>query len=50
LEDLALLIVKTHLPRHLVENQWLKRFGLHLCPNVKKIIFKRNFGGIGGKN
>jgi hypothetical protein len=33
-EDLVLLIVKKHLPMHLVESQWLKRFSLHLCPRV----------------
>jgi hypothetical protein len=34
LEDLSLLIVKNNLPMHLVENQWLKRFSLQLCPRV----------------
>jgi hypothetical protein len=34
LEDLTLLIFKNHLPMHLVESQWLKRFKLHLCPRV----------------
>jgi hypothetical protein len=34
LEDLALLIVKNHLPMHLVESQWLMKFILHLCPKV----------------
>jgi hypothetical protein len=34
LEDLILLIVRNHLPMHLVESQWLKRFSLHLCPKV----------------
>jgi hypothetical protein len=34
LEDLTLLIFKNHLPMHLVESQWLKRFNLHLCPRV----------------
>ena len=31
LEDLVLLIVKNHLPMHLIESQWLNRFSLHLC-------------------
>jgi len=34
LEDLALLIVKNHLPMYLVESQRLKRFSLHLCLKV----------------
>jgi hypothetical protein len=34
LEDLALLIVKNHLPMHLVESQWLVKFIFHLCPRV----------------
>jgi hypothetical protein len=34
LEGLVLLIVKNHLPMHLVESQWLKRFNLHLWPSV----------------
>jgi hypothetical protein len=28
LEDLALLIIKSHMPIHFVENPWLKRFTL----------------------
>ncbi len=31
MEDLGLLIIKNHLPMHLVENQWLNKFSLHLC-------------------
>jgi hypothetical protein len=34
LEDLALSIVKNHLPMHLVESQWFKIFNLHLGPRV----------------
>jgi hypothetical protein len=39
LEDLALLIVKNHLPMHLNESQWLVQFILHLCPKVV-LLFK----------
>ncbi len=34
MEELALLIVKNHLPMYFIEIQWLKRFSLHLCPKV----------------
>jgi hypothetical protein len=34
LEDLIIIIVRNHLPMHLVESQWLKRFNLHSCPKV----------------
>jgi hypothetical protein len=34
LEELALLIVKNHLPMYIVESQWLKRFNFHLCLKV----------------
>jgi hypothetical protein len=39
LEDLTFLIIKNHLPMHLVENQWLKKLNLHLCPRV--VLFCR---------
>jgi hypothetical protein len=34
LENLALLIVRNHLPMHLVESQRLKKICLHLSPRV----------------
>jgi hypothetical protein len=50
LENLAFLIVRNHLPMHLVESQWLKKNCLHLCPRVvlpfKKTIFKRFFAKV----
>jgi hypothetical protein len=33
-EDLALLIIKNHLPMQFVESVWLKRFAIHLCPRL----------------
>jgi hypothetical protein len=33
-QDLTLLVVKNHLPIQFVENIWLKRFVMHLCPKV----------------
>jgi hypothetical protein len=43
LEDLALLIVKNHLPMHHVESQWIKKIILLLCQRVLhfKIQFSR---------
>jgi hypothetical protein len=40
LEDFTFLIIKNHLPMHLVESQWLKRFNIHLCPRVV-LLFKK---------
>ncbi len=34
LQDLALLVVKNHLPIQFVESTWLKRLVMHLCPRV----------------
>jgi len=34
LEDLALLIIKSHLPVHFVESPWLKIFSLQLNPQI----------------
>ncbi len=34
LQNLTLLVVKNHLPIQFVENTWLKRFVMHLCPKV----------------
>ncbi len=36
LQDLALLVVKNHLPIQFVESTWLKHFVMQLCP---KIVF-----------
>jgi hypothetical protein len=51
LEDLALLIIKNHLPTQFVENAWLKRFEMHLCPRLlfpsRKQFFQKNFAWIG---
>ncbi len=33
-EDLGLLIVKNHLLLQFVENSWLKKFSMHLCPRI----------------
>jgi hypothetical protein len=41
LEDLGFLIVKNHLPLQFVENSWLKRFNMHLCPNFVFISIKQ---------
>jgi hypothetical protein len=34
LQDLALLVVKNHLPIQFVETTWLKCFVMHLCPRI----------------
>ncbi len=34
MQDLALLVIKNHLPIQFVENTWLKRLVMHLCPRV----------------
>ncbi len=34
-ENLGLLIVKNHLPLQFMENVWLKRLVLQLCPHVQ---------------
>jgi hypothetical protein len=34
LEDLNLLVVKNHLPLQFVENNWLKKYNMHLCPRI----------------
>jgi len=34
LKILSLLIIKNHLPTQFVENVWLKRFEMHLCPRL----------------
>jgi hypothetical protein len=33
-EDLCLLVVKKYLPIQFVENVWLKRLCMHLCPQL----------------
>jgi hypothetical protein len=39
-KDLGLLIIKNHLPLQFVENSWLKRFSMHLCPNFDFLSIK----------
>jgi hypothetical protein len=34
LQDLALLVVKNHLPTQFVKSTWLKHLVMHLCPRV----------------
>ncbi len=34
LEDLGFLIVTNHLPLQFVENSWLKKINMHLCPRI----------------
>jgi hypothetical protein len=43
LEDLGLLIIKNHLPLQFVENIWLKRFSMQLCPKIGFSSRKQNF-------
>ncbi len=45
LEDLALLIIKSHMPVHFVESPWLKRFALQLNLHIvfmSKKIFQQD--------
>ncbi len=44
-ENLALLIMKNHLPLQFVESVWLKRLVLQLCPHVQ-FPFQKLFSNI----
>jgi hypothetical protein len=41
LEDLGFLIVTNHLPLQFVENSWLKKFNMHLCPRIIFLFRKK---------
>ncbi len=41
LENLGFLIVTNHLPLQFVENSWLKKFNMHLCPRIVLVSRKQ---------
>jgi hypothetical protein len=39
---LNLLILKNHLLLQFVENSWLNKFSMHLCPKIAFVSIKKN--------
>jgi hypothetical protein len=54
MQDLALLVIKNHLPIQFVERIWFEtscnEFISRNCVYIKKIVFTKSFALFGGEN